>query len=100
MEPRCRPGDLAVIVFAENEQNIGLVVHVLRRHSGRGRLALKDKGPLWSVTCAQPMTYTLGGKYIFRTRGPVPDAYMQPIRGGPVPVDSLRREVPIVCFLP
>ena len=50
MELRCRPGDLAIIVFAQNEPNIGLIVRVLKRDSGRSKLAMKDKGPLGPST--------------------------------------------------
>lgn len=99
MELRCRPGDLAVVVFAENPQNVGLIVRVLKAHCGRGRLALKGKGPLWSVACAQPLIYKLGDKYIPRRRGPVPDSYLQPIRGADGRLSS-KREAPIVCYLP
>jgi hypothetical protein len=97
MELRCRPDDLAVIVFAENTQNIGLIVRVLKRHCGRGRFAVQDKGPLWSVACAQHMTYKLGDEYIARKRGPVPDAYMQPIRGDKLPVESTERSSLALC---
>ena len=90
MELRCRPGDLAVVVFAELPANLGLIVRVLRRHSGRGKLALKNKGPLWTVECAQPMTYKVKGQFFSRSRAPVPDSYLQPIRGESPPMSTSR----------
>jgi hypothetical protein len=85
METVCRPGDLAIIVYAQNTSNLGLIVRVLRRDSGRGKLALKDAGPLWTCECAQPMMWTLDDKVFLRKRGAVPDSYLRPIRANRPP---------------
>jgi len=85
VETRCRPGDLAIIVFAQYPSNLGLIVRVVRRHSGRGKLAIQGAGPLWTVESAQPMKYTLGEKTFLRKQGPVPDSYMRPVRGDRAP---------------
>lgn len=79
----CRAGDLAIIVIAQNTPNLGLIVRVLHRHSGRGKLAMKDVGPLWTCECAQPMMWTLKDQVFLRKRGAVPDCYLRPIRGAP-----------------
>lgn len=84
-ELRCRPGDLAIVTFAEIPANLGLVVRVLFQHDGQGKFALKDKGPLWTVECSKSMVYRLGKQRHYKKRGPVPDSYLKPIRGGPPP---------------
>ncbi|NPC56678.1 hypothetical protein [Caenimonas soli] len=89
METVCRPGDLAVIIYAQNTSNLGLIVRVRRRDSGRGKLALKDAGPLWTCECAQPMMWTMDDKVFLRKRGPVPDSYMRPIRGDRPPLPTI-----------
>lgn len=81
MDLNCRPGDLAIVVLAENLPNIGLIVRVLKRHDGRGSLAVKDKGPLWTVQCHHVLTYQVGESLVRRKRGPVPDSYLRAIRG-------------------
>jgi hypothetical protein len=89
METICRPGDLAIIVFADNSPNLGLIVRVLRRASGRGKLAKKGAGPLWTCRCARRMMWTVGDKVFLRRCGPVPDSYLQPIRGEQPPQPQL-----------
>jgi len=83
METICRPGDLAIIVVAQNAPNLGLIVRVLQRHSGRGKLAMKNVGLLWTCECARPMIWTVKDRVFLRKRGPVPDSFMRPIRGEP-----------------
>jgi hypothetical protein len=93
MKTICRPGDLAIIVFAQNAPNLGLIVRVLRPHSGRGKRAVKDVGPLWTCECARPLMWTYGDQVLLRRSGPVPDSYLQPIRGERPPLPGVPEEV-------
>ena len=48
--PRCKPGDLAIVVSAHNRANVGRIVQVLRLHDGRGELAYAStEGIVWLV---------------------------------------------------
>lgn len=93
METVCRPGDLAIVISAQNTSNIGLIVRVLHRNSGRGNLAMKKVGPLWTCECARPMMLTMHDKVFLRKRGPVPDSYMRPIRGERPPLATVGARV-------
>lgn len=79
---RCAPGDLAIVVRAEIETNLGRIVRVLHLHDGRGDLVLRHAGDaVWWVEASAPLTWTRNGQPIRRTTGPVPDAYLMPIKG-------------------
>ncbi len=80
METVCRPGDLAIVINAQNSANIGLIVRVLHRDFGCNP-AMKHRGPIWTCECAQPMIWTSSRRIFLRKRGPVPDSCMRPIRG-------------------
>jgi hypothetical protein len=84
--PRCKPGDLAVVVSAHNRANVGRIVHVLRLHDGSGDFAYgPDVGTVWLVRDAggRRMVWRMrSSNRVWRRRlGPVPDAQLQPIRG-------------------
>lgn len=81
MKPRCRAGDLAVVVDATHRCNLGRIVRVLKKHDGTGDLVFRDAGFIWFVESAQRMTWSIGKKRIRRKRGPVPDLYLKPLRG-------------------
>ncbi|MBL0421958.1 hypothetical protein JI739_16530 [Ramlibacter sp. AW1] len=79
---RCAPGDLAIVVRAEIEANLGRIVRVLHLHDGRGDLVLRHAGDaVWWVEAAAPLTWARNGQRICRTNGPVPDGYLMPIKG-------------------
>jgi hypothetical protein len=80
---RCREGDLAVVIRAENKCNLGLIVRVVRLHDGTGDLAYHIDAPVWFTECSIPMTWTKGKKRFRQKSGPVPDDQLQPIRGTP-----------------
>jgi hypothetical protein len=84
MNPRCKPGDLAVVVDACYRTNLGRIVRVVAPHDGKGDLVFSRAGIVWLVQSPQPMTWTVGRKRYRRKRGPVPDACLKPIRGNPV----------------
>ena len=79
--PRCRPGDLAVLVVADYNINLGRIVRVIAPHDGTGDLRFYGVGHVWLVECAQPMTWTVGKKRYRRKCGPAPDCRLQSIRG-------------------
>jgi hypothetical protein len=85
MNPRCRAGDLAVVVDAYYRSNLGRIVKVLAPHDGQGDLVFRGVGAVWLVKSPQTMTWTIGSRRIRRKRGPVPDAYLKPIRGTSIP---------------
>lgn len=92
--PKCRPGDLAVVVEATYTCNLGNVVHVLRLDDRKGDITFGDEwGTVWWVRCARKMKWTQHGKTFLRTAGPVPDCKLQPIRGSAsVKTDAARQE--------
>ena len=80
MTLRCQPGDIALVIRSEHLHNIGLIVRVLHPYTG-GDIELPDKGFLWEVECRQLQMWMLQSRVLWRHRGPVPDAYLLPIRG-------------------
>ncbi|MDQ9168996.1 hypothetical protein Q8A64_01095 [Oxalobacteraceae bacterium R-40] len=84
MEPRCRAGDLAIVIVAHNRSNVGRIVKVLAQHDGKGDLFFHDHALVWVVEAPQPMTWSIGKRRIRRKRGPIPDSYLKPIRGNPI----------------
>jgi hypothetical protein len=84
---RCQPGDIAVVIHADFSANLGRVVRIIKRDNARGELSFDADIPTWEIESAQPLSWYVGQKRYRRKRGPVPDAYLQPIRGFPVPRD-------------
>jgi len=84
--PRCKPGDLAIVISAHNRANLGRIVQVLRLHDGRGSLAYPHvAGTVWLVRdaggCRMIWRSNNKDRSWRRLQGPVPDAQLQPIRG-------------------
>lgn len=79
MNTRCRPGDLAVVVQAQNTANIGLIVQVRGPYGQATEFAVG--GVVWDCVCAQPMTWVRSGRATKARSGPIPDSLLQPIRG-------------------
>lgn len=92
--PRCKPGDLAIVVKAFHAANLGRIVHVLRLHDGQGELSMHGLADtVWEVECATGrLTWSRArpARRWRRKRGPIPDGALQPIRGdGTWPFDEL-----------
>lgn len=92
--PRCKPGDLAVVVKAYHATNLGRIVHVLGVHDGQGELNMVGlSDTVWNVECAAgTMTWSRAHpkRRWRRKRGPIPDGALQPIRGdGTWPFDEV-----------
>ena len=80
--PWCKPGDLAVVVKADHQCNLGRIVRVVALHDSKGDLVFPPKfSPVWLVESASSMTWKAKGKRYRRKSGPVPDQQLQPIRG-------------------
>ena len=84
---KCSAGDLAVIVYAYNTVNIGAIVRVLTLHPNQKQIQSHPDDILWTCKASHPMTYSVGDKRRKRKTGPVPDSYLQPIRGEPIGMD-------------
>jgi len=82
MALNCSVGDLAVTVKCEIPENLGRIVRVV---ASNGIEYWSDYGPLhtWEVqTLSQSdtLTYIIKGKICFKSQGPVPDAFLRPLR--------------------
>ena len=84
MTPKCMPGDLAVVVQAFNEVNVGSIVKVLTLYADQFELAVPGNDVLWTCRASHCLTYDYGGIKKVRITGPVPDSSLQPIRGEPI----------------
>lgn len=80
MTPRCRPGDLAVVVRPSIPANLGRIVRVIRPYRGAGA-QLHSDSCIWLIEGAQPLTWGSTGGLRRERQGPVPDEALQPIRG-------------------
>jgi hypothetical protein len=80
-ELRCKPGDLAVVIYADIPSNVGKIVRVVKASQRDGVLSFPNSKPSWLVQSAHTMTWYIGKKRYRRKTGPVPDAQLQPIRG-------------------
>lgn len=97
---KCTAGDLAIVVYAYNNANIGAIVKVLALHPNQFEIESHPDDVLWTCQAAHPMTYSIGEKKRKIKTGPIPDSYMRPIRGEPlgmdialgVVIDQMRRE--------
>ena len=82
--PRCRPGDLAVVINAYNTTNVGRIVKVIGLHDGKGELNMNDRtDTVWLVGCpAGFLRWARSDGRVWRRKcGPIPDVQLQPIRG-------------------
>ena len=85
MKPKCKPGDLAVVINADIPSNLGSIVRVIETHDGSGPTRFDFEGKVWWVSCEHPMTWTLSGKTYRMDEGPVPDWRLQPIKDKRLP---------------
>lgn len=89
MNTRCKPGDMAIVIDAQNPDNIGLIVRVLAPHDSEMANFKHDLGPVWTCECAQAMVWTREGRPHVARSGPIPDRLLQPIRGLGTPTRTL-----------
>lgn len=85
---RCKVGDLAIVVSARLEKNIGQLVEVLA--PARPNHGLSDQAHAWlvrTVSGRRALHYRyLTGCIGRRATGPVPDFRLAPLRAAPEPV--------------
>ena len=80
----CKPSDLAIVVDAYNPCNIGSILRVIKSHRSQLALLVEPGDHIWMVQATHPQAYERGQKIVWRTKGPVPDSVLQPIRGYPL----------------
>jgi hypothetical protein len=78
---KCRPGDLAVVIAAVNESNIGLIVRVLRPYDKALDGRFNWTVPAWIVEGSTVMIWANDEVTIKGTIGPALDEQLRPIRG-------------------
>ena len=83
MVNRCKPGDLAVVIQAQNKGNLGRIVKVLALHDRTGPLVYGAGITVWMTESTAPMTWTIEPKVYMLNCGPIPDSQLQPIRAQP-----------------
>lgn len=81
MTTRCKPGDLAIVVHAQNPSNLGLIVRVEGPYRAVQDTHFAEGGVVWECSCARSMTWVRGGQTVHASRGPIPDSLLQPVRG-------------------
>ncbi len=81
VKPNCRPGEIAIVIRAEQSNNLGAIVEVLRLCDRTGELRYPDDMLVWIVRCSRYQKWVYRGKNYYRKEGPVPDAVLRPIRG-------------------
>lgn len=79
----CKPGDLAVVIQAQHQENLGRIVKVLEVHDRTGPLVYNIPGTVWLTESTEPMMWTINAAVYMLKRGPIPDALLQPIRPQP-----------------
>jgi hypothetical protein len=75
----CKPGDVAIVIFAHTPSNVGTIVQVINGYEGD--IPLSWDGQTWLVRASVLMKWFVGEQPVMRMAGPVPDAYLKPIRG-------------------
>ena len=89
--PKCKPGDLAIVIHAHNPQNLGTIVHIIDLHQDQLTIACPKGDTIWRARGTRPMVYDLNGEIRRRRVGPVPDSQLQPIRGGKSSTSTVKR---------
>src|SRR4051812_29974367 len=89
--PKCRPGDLAVVVQARFRCNLGKIVQIVGPHDGTGDLVFdRSWGVVWWIKSSRRLSWISYGKVYRRKTGPCPDSKLRPIRGEPHAVETHR----------
>ena len=83
----CQIGDLAIVISAEQSQNLGQIVEVVGRNKGKP-FGLKGPGIVWQVRTVsgrETLYYLFRdlGKVVLLAEGPAPDCRLKPVTGLP-----------------
>lgn len=82
MTTRCKAGDLAVVISANNRENLGQIISVIEPYANQGPVVFGEKdGFIWLCESPMPMVWLVKDRYYRARRGPVPDSYLKPVRG-------------------
>jgi len=99
---RCKVGDLAVVVNAEQTSNLGQIVEVLGLPTNRP-FKLNGPGHVWQVRTVsgrKSLHYRMPkGHFRHLSTGPVPDCRLRPIPGL-LGQDSVTRQASAVATMP
>ena len=95
----CRVGDLAIVVSAENVENLGNLIEVVGLKDKQGP-NVEGPGHVWHVRTVSgraTLTYrykTEGGRIEHHAEGPVPDVRLRPV-SGLADDDAVREDVAV-----
>ena len=78
---KCKAGDMAVVLSAVHQSNVGRFVNVVKLYDGASDVNMGCEQAVWLVESNAPMTWTKGAKVWHGHQGPVLDSALQPIRG-------------------
>jgi hypothetical protein len=96
MNPRCRPGDLAVIFQGDRPDLIGTFVDCLAYLGAMAYPGLGIVPDVWRVRVRGPKVISDGG--VFVSEGLISDSSLDPIRPGkPVPTIEVVKKKPITA---
>ncbi len=78
----CRPGDMAVVLYSDIPENVGLFVDVIEADDPtRHDITLLHPGQVWICRARGRITYrNIFGQICHLTEGPIPDEVLKPIR--------------------
>ncbi len=82
MTTRCKAGDMAVVISAYNEENLGQIINVIEPYANQGPLVFgENDGFIWLCESPLIMVWQVKDRYYRARRGPVPDSSLKPVRG-------------------
>ena len=90
MSTRCKPGDLAVVLYSDIPENVGLFVDVIEADDpNKHGIALLHDGQVWICRARGAITYrNIFGEVCILKEGPIPDEVLKPIRPDPIGADT------------
>lgn len=90
----CKPGDLAVVLYSDIPENIGLFVDVIEADDpSKHDMSLLHPGQIWQCRARGVIRYrNIFGEYIAIGEGPIPDEVLKPIRPPAQDTDTTTKE--------
>lgn len=82
----CKPGDLAVVLYSDIPENVGLFVDVIEADDpNKHGIALLHDGQVWICRARGVIKYrNIFGEACQLKEGPIPDEVLKPIRPQPM----------------
>lgn len=82
MTTRCKAGDLAAVISAYNQENLGQIISVIEPYANQGPVVFGEAdGFIWLCESPMLMVWQVKDRYYRARRGPVPDSSLKPLRG-------------------